>query len=283
MGRYKDELIKEFENAPIKIGDIGYVKKNVFNDTNIYKPNQKYLVKVIKILDNNKIIVNNKDYKENKEIKVSDFEKNALYIGYNPFDVQSWRNKIKTYAFDIEGILLECGFEKKTSTMIIEKHLGVNIPELNFNPYVFDKKGNKQYYQRDFVWNLKDKQLLIDSLYNGISCGTIIVRKRSFEWIEKQIKLGNTELAFKDIIDGKQRLNAIIEFVNDKFPDSNGFYFSDFSEKSKINFMRLDSISYKVLDETSTDEEALKCFILTNTGGITIDENHIENIKKILL
>ena len=283
MGRYKDELIKEFENAPIKIGDIGYVKKNVFNDTNIYKPNQKYLVKVIRILDNNKIIVNNKDYKENKEIKVSDFEKNALYIGYNPFDIQSWRNKIKTYVFDIEGILLECGFEKKTSTMIIEKHLGVNIPELNFNPYVFDKKGNKQYYQRDFVWNLKDKQLLIDSLYNGISCGTIIVRKRSFEWIEKQIKLGNTELAFKDIIDGKQRLNAIIEFVNDKFPDSNGFYFSDFSEKSKINFMRLDSISYKVLDETSTDEEALKCFILTNTGGITIDENHIENIKKILL
>lgn len=283
MGRYKDELIKEFENAPIKIGDIGYVKKNVFNDTNIYKPNQKYLVKVIRILDNNKIIVNNKDYKENKEIKVSDFEKNALYIGYNPFDIQSWRNKIKTYVFDIEGILLECGFEKKTSTMIIEKHLGVNIPELNFNPYVFDKKGNKQYYQRDFVWNLKDKQLLIDSLYNGISCGTIIVRKRSFEWIEKQIKLGNTELAFKDIIDGKQRLNAIIEFVNDKFTDSNGFYFSDFSEKSKINFMRLDSISYKVLDETSTDEEALKCFILTNIGGITIDENHIENIKKILL
>lgn len=283
MGKYKDDLIKKFNESPVQIGDIGYVSKNVFNGTNTYNSNQKYLVTVINILDNNRIIVNNRDYRENKEINVSDFEKSSFYIGYNPFNNKSWQNKIKTYSFDIEGILLECGFERKNSTIRMEEYLGAKIYELNFNPYVFDKDGKKQYYQRDFVWSLKEKQLLIDSLYNGVSCGTIIVRKRSFEWLERQNKLGNTELAFNDIIDGKQRLNAILEFVNDNFPDSKGRYFSDFSDKSKVTFMRLDVISYKVLDETSTDEDALNCFILTNTGGVTISESHIEKVKKILL
>ena len=40
-------------------------------------------------------------------------------------------------------------------------------------------------------------------------------------------------MCFKDLVDGKQRLNAIVDFVQDKYTDSFGNYYSDLSEKYK--------------------------------------------------
>ena len=45
-----------------------------------------------------------------------------------------------------------------------------------------------------------------------------------------------TDLAFKDIIDGKQRLNTIGEFLNNKFQDSHGNYFNDLSAFAQHKF-----------------------------------------------
>jgi uncharacterized protein with ParB-like and HNH nuclease domain len=41
----------------------------------------------------------------------------------------------------------------------------IYVAELNWNPFVYNKNGEKERYQRDFVWKLKDKQTLIDSIY----------------------------------------------------------------------------------------------------------------------
>ena len=101
----------------------------------------------------------------------------------------------------------------------------------------FGKNGEKLYYQRDLCWSLEDKQNLIDSIYNGINLGLILIRKREWSEIEKLRKSGETELAFNDIIDGKQRLNAIKEFLHEEFPDSNGNFYSDLSTLAQNKFM----------------------------------------------
>lgn len=280
MAEYKDKLLEQFYKHPIKVGDCGYVDKSVINGFNSYKG--EYFVVVIEVISDKEIVVYHDEYKKQKKIDVSLFKRSTLYVGYDPFEDDSWRNKVRTHSFDIEGILLQCGIDRTSSIIAVEKYFGALVPEINFNPYVFDKNGEKKYYQRDFVWTLKDKQLLIRSLYNGINCGSVLLRKHSFNWIEKQIKSGNTEVAFKDVVDGKQRLNTLIEFVLDIFPDENGFYFSDLSDRAKSKFRGLNSISYSVLEENATDEDTLNCFVLMNSGGVTIDNKHIEKVKNIL-
>ena len=53
-----------------------------------------------------------------------------------------------------------------------------NIPgELNFNPYVTDPStGEKRYYQRPYCWTLEDEQMFIESIYNELDCGKIVLR-----------------------------------------------------------------------------------------------------------
>ena len=61
-------------------------------------------------------------------------------------------------------------------------------------------------YQRDFVWNKKDKQKLLDSIYNDMYIPPIFLRKVA----DKNIPY--------EVIDGKQRLSSIFEFCSNKLP-----------------------------------------------------------------
>ena len=90
---------------------------------------------------------------------------------------------------------------------------GKIVNELNWNPYIYNRDNIKEYYQRPFCWTLEDNQLLIESIYNGIECGRILVRLRGWKFLENLSTTDETELAFKDIVDGKQRLNAIKSFM----------------------------------------------------------------------
>ena len=86
------------------------------------------------------------------------------------------------------------------------------------------------------MWELKDKQLLIESIYNGINCGKIVLRDRGYNYIISELNKGNKEVAFRDVVDGKQRIGALLDFVNDKFPDLHGNIILTFLIKHNINF-----------------------------------------------
>ena len=279
MSKFKDKLLNEFDNAPIKVGDCGYIKKSlIYSFSN---ENSKCYAKV-NAIDGDNIIVECPNERSIVKIKSSDFSRSKIDVGYNPFNTSGWITRVRNHMFDIEGIMLDCGFEKTSKSVRMEQYYGISVNEVNFNPYVIDGNGNKFYYQRDFVWSDDDKKLFIDSLYNGLNCGSVILRKRSYEWIERQIKLGNIEVAFKDIVDGKQRLHTLFEFFMDKFTDSNGYYYSDLSIRAQNMFNRLTTINYITLDEDTTDDETINCFILTNSGGVTISKEHINKVKNYL-
>ena len=58
-------------------------------------------------------------------------------------------------------------------------------------------------YQRSEVWKPPKKKLLIDSILNDYDIGSIILRQKEDKW---------------EILDGQQRLKAISDFVENKFP-----------------------------------------------------------------
>lgn len=152
----------------------------------------------------------------------------------NPF--QQHNTYIKSVAFSLDSILhkldLSPKYPKRDEPYNIN---GINVGECNFNPFVMIN-GVKQYYQRPLVWSLEDKQNLIESIYHGIGCGTILIKINDWDDLEKLAKSDETELYFNDVVDGKQRLNAIAEFVNNKFSDKNGNYYQEFSERAKHLF-----------------------------------------------
>jgi len=125
-------------------------------------------------------------------------------------------------------------------------------------------------YQREHVWELKDKIDLIDSIFNNIDIGKFVFIQRSWnDTRQKQL----------EILDGKQRLSALCEFYEDRFKYK-GFYFSQLSNSDKNKF---DShgIAYGYLE--NPDKRAIfETFIKLNTCGKPMATKHINKVKKLL-
>lgn len=213
-------------------------------------------------------------------VNISDIQRNTFNIGVNPFSETNVFSKLCRLDNDIESILYYCGWDRiKVNGR--DNINGVKVGEMNFNPYILDKDGNRQYYQRDYVWGLKEKQMLIDSIYNYLDCGKIVIRRRSWDYIEEETKIGNQEVFYMDIVDGKQRISCLMDFIEDKFPDSQGNYFSDLSDRAQLNFRRSKSLTLLMLDENCTDKDVIQTFLLVNFSGIQCSQEHLDYVRGI--
>lgn len=96
------------------------------------------------------------------------------------------------------------------------------------------------YQRRGNLWTKKQKQLLIDSILNGFD-----IPKFYFQFMPSN----SYNYA---IIDGKQRIESILEFVRNEFPLSKDFEFID-----SYNTKQFGSISGKYYDELELDCPAL--------------------------
>lgn len=291
MAEYKDKLIEEYINSPFVVGEWVMVAHGLFSAYS-NNPERKVSAKIIEVLPNEqyKVKLNDSDsygYPKDSMIKVidkKDIFKDTFKVGHNPFKNLDFWKKFKRLEFDLSGILLNCGIYAIDETYRKKAYVidGVEVPELNYNPYVYDKDGNKLYYQRDYVWTLEDEQLFIESIYNGIECGKIVLREHSWETVESRIKNGETQdIAFKDVIDGKQRLHTLKRFVNDEFKDLSGHYYSDLSEKSKREFENSRCLTYLRLSQNATDEEVIKTFLMVNFAGKPMSQEHLDYVQKI--
>lgn len=235
-------------------------------------------------IDGDNLIVKNKDYSAYKNdilytIKMTDVvTRNLWNVGANPFATRF--DSVRTVAFELSSIIhtLDLTHDRRKEPILMN---GVEVKELNWNPYVFNKEGKKEYYQRDFCWSLQDKQLLIESIYNKIDCGKILIRTYSWKYLEKLANNGETELAFKDIVDGKQRMKTIEEFIHNKFPDMHGNYFADLSNEAQYEFSSHQLFSYAEMPESTTDEEVIYQFLKMNFTGVPQSPEHLEFVKEI--
>jgi hypothetical protein len=147
---------------------------------------------------------------------------------------------------------LHLNYDQRQLSDILSKkyHFGLNLdPE----------------YQRGYVWEQEDKEKLIDSIFNNVDIG-------KFVFIHK----GYAADYMYEVLDGKQRVSAIIDFYENRFPYK-GKYFNDLSYLDRTHFenYRISMATVKRCDE----QFVYRLFIALNTTGKPIDEEHINKIK----
>jgi hypothetical protein len=123
-------------------------------------------------------------------------------------------------------------------------------------------------YQRDYVWSIEDKVSLIDSIFCNRAIGTYILCFRGYQYPK-----------IFEILDGKQRINAIINYYEDKFPYK-GKLFSEISARDRSHFE--DIMFPRAEIELPTLEQKIKVFIHVNTSGKHMSVEHLEKVKGML-
>ncbi len=279
----RQKLIGAKNNSPLEVGENVLVKYNaVHNYVDAKRENQTIFCAILKI--DTQITVRHSDnsvYKDTFKISLADISSRDLSkIGVNPFDIKS--DHVRTVAFSFDSIIHNLRI-LPTVSEIGGPYLfdGIEAGRLNWNPFVYNKSGEKEYYQRPFVWKLSDKQLLVESVYRGIDCGKILVRKREWSELEKMRANGETEIFFNDIVDGKQRLDAMRGFLLSEYPDIHGNYWGDLSFDSQNRFKNHQLFSYAELPGNSKDEDIIHQFLKLNFTGVPQSKEHIEFVKSL--
>lgn len=124
-------------------------------------------------------------------------------------------------------------------------------------------------YQRDYVWDLQDKVNFIESVLMGRDLGRFI-------FVAMDCRTG----APPQIIDGKQRLNAVVQFMASQYPYK-GVYWHELSfEDRRVMLTR--SIQLLELNPERVSRKALlKVFLLANAAGVPQSPEHIARVQAL--
>jgi len=267
ISKKKQKEIDTYIKKPFVVSDDVYVQ-----DKSLYTyGNDKLKLCTILSINGSNVCVSygGSKYTIKKTDIVSKF---CMYIGADPFDKTI--DRIQNINYTLECILSTLGIlDNDRDKYYINDIL---VRRCNWNPYIY-KDGKKYYYQRKLIWTDKDKKLLIESIYQNIDCGKILIRNRGCDELESM--KGESELAFKDIVDGKQRLDAIRSFINNEFSDIHGNYYGDLSEWSQRKLLDHQLFSYSELPENSLDNDVINQFLKLNFTGVVQSKEHLEYVK----
>ncbi len=139
---------------------------------------------------------------------------------------------------------------------------------LDFDVFLPTKNMN---LQRDLVWSLEQKQEIIMSIITRRHIPHLAILNRFNEvW---------------EVMDGKQRLSAIKEFLSDKFTinlDGDNYLFSELPEDYQIGINRT-TLRYYIVNEVESeqisDDGKIKWFKYINFAGTIQDEEHLNKLK----
>lgn len=130
-------------------------------------------------------------------------------------------------------------------------------------------------YQRELVWTDKQKQDYILAILKQRAKITPVI-------IEKLTEQGTV---LYEILDGKQRLTALFDYIDNKYPLQTGECFKDLSAKdmnvithTRVSYTRI--TSYKEYDVPL--DFKLAYFLEINALGTKITDEHIEKIENKL-
>jgi hypothetical protein len=131
-------------------------------------------------------------------------------------------------------------------------------------------------YQRRLVWDKKKKSLFIESLLMNIPVPPIFLFEFDYNRYE--------------VMDGQQRLNAVVEFYNDKFPlagleswsELNGLTYSQCPDTIQRGLDRRKIAANILLAESAGSADAAKelrrtVFERLNTGGQQLNAQELRN------
>jgi hypothetical protein len=133
-------------------------------------------------------------------------------------------------------------------------------------------------YQRGEVWTDEQNVALIDSIMRGINIGVIVLSER--DWYNKASKEKTGPR--QEVVDGKQRIKAIFDFVAGKFKYNNR-YFHEMHPHDRSAFENHQiSIGELHFDRGYDEKLVLETFIRLNSTGTSVEKSIVEDAKKRL-
>lgn len=164
-------------------------------------------------------------------------------------------------------------------TEIEKSNPSISVLDL-YERYAENKIGMKPQYQRNLIWTLEQKQEYI----------TALLKSRAEIKPIFTLEYENGNDGIYEVVDGKQRLNAIFEFVEDKFSvpfDKNQgkeMKFSELSAKDvlKILNFNVEQTIFICFEGKIPLSFKIELFLEINEKGTRISEEHIKKVKQMI-
>lgn len=123
-------------------------------------------------------------------------------------------------------------------------------------------------YQRNFVWQPKNKTLFLESIFLGLPIPFMF--------------FADCDNGKQEIIDGAQRMQTLVEFYSNKLQLSglkkltklNGFYFKDLSDAQQRKFLNK-TLRIIVLEEDTPTVARQDLFYRINTTGMKANDSEV--------
>ena len=149
--------------------------------------------------------------------------------------------------------------------------------DFDFNVWLSTKNMN---LQRDLVWTHFQKKQLVYSIFKNIKLPPISVLKH-YKTIEDWQKRDY----IYQVIDGKQRLTTILDFINNKFSvdwNEKQYFFDDLHSYVQSDFYHCitSNIGFDYPDKRISDDDKIRWFEMINFAGTPQDNIHLQNLKK---
>lgn len=152
----------------------------------------------------------------------------------------------KVRSFHLEGSIYSCAYQTRRQNMASSSELsvtGVTVESL-YNNYSANRYRINRRYQRKLVWSTEDKQRLVESIFSAFPIPLLLFA---------DIKDGGEK--YFEIIDGMQRINALIYFIENRVSYQGKHFDLDSLAATKS---KVDRGALKQLEPKLTREECLK-------------------------
>ena len=138
-----------------------------------------------------------------------------------------------------------------------------NYPITNYLNFMQNNQIRIPDYQRDLVWDLEKKELLIESMMMNMPIGNIFMN---------DVGYGQYEL-----VDGQQRLDAIWTFFNNEYA-WHGLYFKDLPKEMQFRFEMFSVATY--ITRYRERSQLIELYYRINWGGITHSIDELEELDR---
>jgi uncharacterized protein YerC len=125
-------------------------------------------------------------------------------------------------------------------------------------------------FQREYVWKPEQKIRYVEFILSGGTTGKSIY-----------LNCPGWSLGLREnyvLVDGEQRLETVLGFLNNEFPVFNNNFRKDFTDH-----IPMECCLYWHVNDLKTYEEVLRWYIELNTGGTIHTEEEIVRVRKMLL
>lgn len=155
---------------------------------------------------------------------------------------------------------IRLNYQNSTVESLLSKHLLFGV---DFEPD----------YQRGLVWNQKDKESLLDSLFMGADIGRFVFRVKNDE------EISDPDGDFYEIVDGKQRMTALLDYYAGRY-SYRGAYYHELSARDRRRFK---DASVSVAEARNlSKKDTLRLFLMLNRGGRPVSDEIIQRAYNAL-